>query len=60
MRNMQFFRNETDPCLYYRWNKEGFSIIISWVDDCMIIGNPRNMEKCKEELMERFELDKVR
>ena len=34
MRSMQFFRNETDP----RWNKEGLSIIISWVDDCMMVG----------------------
>jgi len=30
MMNMKFFRNETDPCLYYRWNEKGLSVIISW------------------------------
>ena len=59
MNNMQFYRNKTDSCLYYRYSKKGLSIIVSWVDNCMILGDQKNVEQCKKELMERFECDNV-
>ena len=34
----QFKRSKADPCLYFCWRDGRLSIIISWVDDLILLG----------------------
>ena len=58
MTNMEFERSKADPCLYYRWNKHGrLVLIVSWVDDCLIVGRNDDAMQAKKELTDRFDCD---
>ena len=57
MKSMQMKRSKADPCLYYQWNALGLVMIVSWIDDNLIIGNGANMKNIKHELMERFDCE---
>jgi len=50
-------RSSADPCLYYSWTDIGLVIIISWIDDNLIIGCPEVVERTKKELMTYFECE---
>ncbi len=43
-----------DPCLYHKWSDNRLVLIVSWIDDNLIIGTKKAVEKSKKELMERF------
>ena len=55
MSSMNKKRSTADPCLYFEWTKYGLAIIVSWIDDNLIIGSPETVKIVKEELMSRFE-----
>ena len=58
MRSMGFERSMSDPCLYYKWtDKHGLVIIISWIDDNLIVGSTAAVLEAKAAMMERFECD---
>ena len=57
MRDMNLKRSTADPCLYYSWTNKGLVLLISWIDDNMIVGNNEVVKATKKELMERFECD---
>ena len=58
--SMGYKQSKADPCLYYKWVKEGIMIWLSWVDDFHAIGpNKRIVMAEKQALFERFECDDV-
>ena len=39
---LKYKRSKADPCLHYKWSKEGKLIVwLSWVDDCTVGGMVR-------------------
>jgi hypothetical protein len=46
-----------DPCLYYKWEEKRLVIMISWIDDNMIVGLSDLVLKLKSNFMEQFECD---
>lgn len=59
MRFMGFERNKADPCLYYKWGRDGLVMWISWVDDCLCIGPKTAVMKSKQEMKKVFDVDDV-
>ena len=55
--NMGYKRSKADPCLYYKWEQQGISIWMSWVDDMHVTGV--NVMENKEELKKRFNCEDV-
>ncbi len=47
----------TDPCLYHKWGEEGLVLIISWIDNHLIIGSKKAVEKTKKDLIKRFDCE---
>jgi hypothetical protein len=54
MKSMEMVQSTTDPCLYHKWGEEGLVLIVLWIDDNLIIGSKKAVEKAKKYLMERF------
>jgi hypothetical protein len=50
-------QSSADPCLYYKWEGGRLAIMISWIDDNMIVGPSNLVLKLKRNLMERFKCD---
>ncbi len=57
MISMGMTRSTADPCLYHKWREEGLVLILSWIDDNLIIGSKKAVEKTKKDLMERFDCE---
>ena len=57
--DMCYKRSKADPCLYYQWTSIGLILWISWVDDCLVTGNKKNVLHAKSEMMSRFDCDEV-
>ena len=49
--------SSADPCLYYKWEEKKLVILISWINDNMIVGPSDLVLKLKSNLMEQFECD---
>jgi hypothetical protein len=41
----------TDPCLYHKWGNDGLVLIVTWIDDNLIIGSKKAVEKAKKDSM---------
>jgi hypothetical protein len=50
-------QSSADPCLYYKWEGGKLVIMISLIDDSMIVGPSGLVLKLKSNLMEQFECD---
>jgi hypothetical protein len=50
-------RSSADPCLYYKWVEKRLVIMISWIDDNMIVCPSDLVLKLKSNRMEQFECD---
>jgi hypothetical protein len=58
MRSIGFERSMSDPCLYYKWTENnGLVIIVSWIDDNLIVGSEAAVLEAKKDMMNRFECD---
>jgi hypothetical protein len=55
--DMKFKRSAIDPCLYYCWTMYGLVVWLSWIDDCLVAGDKREVEASKEQMKIRFECD---
>ncbi len=55
MKSMVIVQSTIDPCLYHQWGEDGSVLIVSWIDDNLIIGSKKAVEKAKKELMQRFD-----
>ena len=52
-----FVRSDTDPCIYFKTDDEGFVTIILWVDDIVLSGTSLDyVEKIKQILKDRFKM----
>ena len=59
MKRMGFARSTSDPCIYYKWTKNGLLMWISWIDDMLCIGCHEDAERSKNEFMKLFPCDDV-
>jgi hypothetical protein len=54
MKSMGMTQSTTDPCLYHKWGEEELVLIVSWIDNNLIIEPKKAVEKTKKELMENW------
>ena len=47
-------RSKADPCLFYRWNDGRLVIMLSWIDDNLIMGHPEDVKQFKKDIEEGF------
>jgi hypothetical protein len=45
--DMKFKRSSADPCLYYCWTMYGLVVWLSWIDECLVVGDKRAVEAAK-------------
>jgi hypothetical protein len=60
MQNIWLKRSTADPCLYYKWEKGSQVIIISWINNNMILGPEDLVMQVKASLMKQFECNDCR
>ncbi len=48
MKSMKMTQSTADPCLYHKWGEEGLVLIVSWIDDNLIIRSKKVVEKNQE------------
>lgn len=54
-----FKRSKADPCLFYKWTKEGLILWISFIDDLCGAGPILPLLQSKDEVMNIFDCDEV-
>ena len=59
MRLMDFDKSTMYPCLYHRWANKRLTMIISWVDDCLIVGKSDDAKMATKEVAKRFDCDDI-
>ena len=49
MKDMQMDRSTADHCLYHKWEDDGLVLMVSWINDNLIVGSEKagNMTKDK-------------
>ncbi len=57
MKSMEMVCSTADPCPYHKWGKDGLVLIVSWIDDNLIMGSKKAVEKAKKDLMKRFDCE---
>ena len=55
MKNKDYKRSKADPCLCYIYIDGRLVLLVSWVDDILILGHPVDVERVKTDLMKSFE-----
>lgn len=55
IQDRQYERSKADPCLYYCWKYGRLVVMLSWIDDNLIAGHPRDVEQLKQDLMNAFQ-----
>jgi hypothetical protein len=60
-KTMGFQFNRADPCLYYNWDTNGKGLVLwmSWVDDCVVMGEHEEVLKSKDVFKTHFKCDDV-
>lgn len=57
MMELDMTRSTADPCLYFKWTEKGLVMIISWINDMLIISKETVALQTKKEFMTRFDCD---
>ena len=57
MQDMGMQHSTADLCLYYDWTDLGLVIILSWIDDNLIVGSKPAVAVTKQELMSCFDCE---
>jgi hypothetical protein len=55
--NIRLKRSSANPCLYYKWVDGRLVIMISWINDNMILGPSNLVMQLKKDLMQQFDCD---
>jgi hypothetical protein len=55
--SMHFQRSKADPCLYFAWTKLGLILWLSWIDNCLVVGQADGVKKAKKMMTDRFDCD---
>jgi Reverse transcriptase (RNA-dependent DNA polymerase) len=50
IQNIGFEQNPAEPCMLFKKEDSGFTIVVIHVDDCYVIGSEENMDKLVEQL----------
>jgi hypothetical protein len=58
--NIGLKQSSANPCLYYKWVDGRLVIMISWIDDNMILGPSNLVMQLKKDLMQQFDCDDCR
>ena len=58
-KHMEYDRSQADPCLYYKWINKKLTVWITWVDDCLIAGEEKVVERSKEDMMKLFDCNNI-
>ncbi len=56
-KNIGLTRSMANPCLCYKWERGSLVIVISWIDNNMILGPEDLVMQVKADLMKQFECD---
>jgi hypothetical protein len=57
---MGYSRADADPCLYHKWDTNGnLCLWMSWIDDCLIVGDKDVLDRDRKIMMEMFDCDDV-
>jgi hypothetical protein len=57
---MGYTRSAADPCLYVRWDDDDeLCAWLTWIDDCIVIGNENVVARESAKLMSLFDCDDV-
>jgi hypothetical protein len=56
-KNIGLTRSTADPCFYYKWERGSLVIMISWIDNNMILGPEELVMQVKADLMKQFKCD---
>jgi hypothetical protein len=55
--SMGFTRSKADPCLHYKWSREGLVLWVSWINDCLVLGPTNAVEAARKQMTDRFDCD---
>ena len=55
MKKKDYKRSKADPCLYYIYIDGRLVVLVSWVDDIMILGHPSDVESVEKDFNKLFE-----
>ena len=59
MKDMEYKRNKTDPCMYFLWTEKGLAIRSSLADDCMLWGHKDIVARDKKKLTDWFDCEDI-
>ncbi len=59
MQANRFEQSGADPCLFFTWTPEGIVILLTWVDDNLIIAPPLIVENEKDIMKQHFECNDI-
>jgi hypothetical protein len=59
MQSMGYSRSAADPCLYYKWIDGKLNIWLSWIDDCLNVGDPDQVQIAVQDLMKLFDCEEL-
>jgi hypothetical protein len=59
MQNIGLKRSTADPCLYYKWERGSLVIMISWIDNNMLLCPEDLVMQVKANLMKQFKCNDV-
>ena len=57
MTDMEMKRSTVDPCLCFYWNEDGLILVISWIDDNLIIVSAKAVAGTKINLTIRIDCE---
>ena len=59
MMSMKCERSKADPFLYVKWTKNGLLLWLSWINDCLCVGNSIEVAKTRAKILNKFECDDI-
>jgi hypothetical protein len=57
--HMKYERSKADPCLSFMWIKGRLQVWITWVDDCLILGQRDRVMLAKEQMKTLFDCEDI-
>ena len=59
MIDMNMERSQVDPCLYFAWTDHGLVIWVSWINDCLVVGEKKAVLIAKKQMIDIFDCEEV-
>jgi hypothetical protein len=56
---MTYEKSLADLCLYFCWTMTGLVIWLSWIDDCLVVGDEEGVLAAKEQMKANFDCDDI-